>query len=127
MVLVPGTHVAIDSLLRERGYEPRFHGAYRITDHEALEAAMEASGKIRVDIEAVLSTGPSIPVLRRHGKTDKWHTVPICVDSGNYVSAKVRLSVQVSTPGASTSHIHMHVVCVTRAFRGTWWGMEARC
>lgn len=89
IVIVPGSQVQIDEQLREKGLEPVFCGAYRVTDAEALEAAMEASGRTRVDIEAKLSRGPVIPVLRRHGESEKWHEVGISVASGNFVFAKV--------------------------------------
>ncbi|CAI5473770.1 unnamed protein product [Closterium sp. Yama58-4] len=90
IVLVPGSHVQINELLEERGVASVFHGAYRVTDTEALAAAMEASGRTRVDIEAKLSRGPVIPVLRRHGESEKWHEVGISVASGNFVHAKRR-------------------------------------
>eukprot|EP00850_Spirogloea_muscicola_P004593 SM000019S05137 [mRNA] locus=s19:988959:996769:- [translate_table: standard] len=104
IVLVPGTHLQIDELLQasikphsfgrylvlfqEKGVESRSHGAHRITDDEALEAAMECAGRIRIDMEARLSRGPSIPVLRRHGESDRWHEVGVSITSGNYVAAK---------------------------------------
>lgn len=80
---------SVDWLAFLAGFEPQYLGAYRITDDQALQAAMEAAGKIRVDIEAKLSRGPSIPILRRHGSSDRRHEVGLSISSGNFVTAKV--------------------------------------
>ncbi|CAM6088383.1 unnamed protein product [Calypogeia fissa] len=88
LVIIPGSQVQIDQLLVARGCKPLYEGAYRITDENALAASMEAAGSIRVAIEAKLSRGPSIPILRRDRDNQQWHEVSIA--SGNYLAAKRR-------------------------------------
>lgn len=51
---------------------------------------MEASGRIRLTIEAKLSPGPPMLSLRRHGDNSRWHELGVCVASGNFLAAKVK-------------------------------------
>lgn len=89
LVIILGTHIQIDKVLKEKGCNPQYVGSYRITDKAALEASMEVAGKFRLGIEAKLSSQPSIPVLRRHGDNDRQHA-GVGVASGNFVAAKRR-------------------------------------
>lgn len=90
-VIVPGTNVLVDKLLKEKETEARYAGPYRITDPVSLDAAMEAAGRVRHDIEAKLSPGPPILNLRRHGDNGRWHGLGVCVSSGNFLAAKVSI------------------------------------
>lgn len=70
------------------GSEPRHAGRYKITDPKSLEAAMDAAGRICIRLQAMLSAGPSLCNIRRHGENRCWHD-GVCVVSGNFVAAKV--------------------------------------
>ena len=79
LVLVHGARPQIEARLRERQHESRFHKGLRVTDDLALAAAKEASGRLRVEIEAWLSMGlPNSPMAG----------ADIRVASGNFITAK---------------------------------------
>lgn len=78
IVLAFGTRTQIEALLAERKHKTRYRGGVRITDAVALKCVKEASGAVRADIEALLSTGlPSSPMAG----------ADIRVASGNFVTA----------------------------------------
>lgn len=92
LVVVLGCQTQINSTLKHIGKEVVYIKGYRVTDEVTLEAAIEAAGKTRTMVEQFLSRGPSVPVIRRHAKSDtEMHFGPaIRVVSGNYVAAKRR-------------------------------------
>lgn len=79
LVLIHGSRAQIEAKLKEQGNPSRFHKGLRITDGPALSAAKEASGRLRVEIEALLSMGlPNSPMAG----------ADIRVASGNFITAK---------------------------------------
>lgn len=79
LVLVHGARPQIEAKLAEHGHRSRFHEGLRVTDDAALVAAKEASGRLRVEIEALLSMGlPNSPMAG----------ADIRVASGNFITAK---------------------------------------
>ena len=79
LVLVHGARPQIEEKLKERRRRSRFHLGLRITDDVALAAAKEANGRLRVEIEALLSMGlPNSPMAG----------ADIRVASGNFITAK---------------------------------------
>jgi amino-acid N-acetyltransferase len=79
LVLVHGARPQIEAKLKERRRRSRFHRGLRVTDETALACAKEASGRLRVEIEALLSMGlPNSPMAG----------ASIRVASGNFVTAK---------------------------------------
>jgi amino-acid N-acetyltransferase len=79
LVIVHGSRPQVQAQLRLRGVEGRFARGVRITDAAALECAKEASGEIRLDIEAAFSQGlPNTPMAHAQ----------VRVISGNFVTAR---------------------------------------
>jgi amino-acid N-acetyltransferase len=79
LVLVHGARPQIEAKLKERRRRARFHHGLRVTDEVALACAKEASGRLRVEIEALLSMGlPNSPMAG----------ADIRVASGNFITAK---------------------------------------
>ena len=79
IVLVHGSRPQVSEQLRLRGVMDRDLDGLRITDPIALECAKEASGELRLDIEAAFSQGlPNTPMA---------HSA-IRVVSGNFVTAR---------------------------------------
>ena len=79
IVVVHGCGPQIEEQLRLRGLQGRFAQGIRITDLPTLECLKEASGEIRLDIEAAFSQGlPNTPMANS----------AIRVVSGNFVSAR---------------------------------------
>lgn len=79
LVLVHGARPQIEARLKELGHRGRFHDGLRVTDDVALGVAKETSGRLRVEIEALLSMGlPNSPMAG----------ADIRVASGNFITAK---------------------------------------
>ena len=79
IVLVHGSRPQVEEQLTLRKIEGRFSHGMRITDKPSLECAMEASGELRLDIEAAFSAGlPNTPMGNAR----------IRVISGNFVTAR---------------------------------------
>jgi amino-acid N-acetyltransferase len=79
LVVVFGSRPQINEQLRLRGVPARYANGQRITDAVAMECAKEASGEIRLDIEAAFSLGlPNTPMAHSS----------VRVVSGNLVSAR---------------------------------------
>ncbi len=79
LVLVHGARPQIEARLKQLKHRARYVRGLRITDDIALSCAKEASGRMRVEIEALLSMGlPNSPMAGSD----------IRVASGNFVTAK---------------------------------------
>jgi len=79
VVLVHGTRPQIEEQMRQHGVKPRYEGARRVTDDQALACVKEANGSVRVEIEALLSM--------ELANSPMWGA-DIRVSSGNFVTAK---------------------------------------
>lgn len=90
------------------GSKPTFVGEYRITDAEALTAAIHAAEEVRSMLAAKLSAGPSISNVHRHGDGSRWHAVNVTVDCNCYIGARVRMVFFHSS--SSENHYFLSVV-----------------
>jgi amino-acid N-acetyltransferase len=79
LVLVHGARAQINTRLAELGHGTRYVNGLRVTDDLTLTVAKEAAGRLRVEIEAMLSMGlPGSPMAG----------ADIRVASGNFVTAR---------------------------------------
>ncbi len=79
LVLVHGIRPQINHRLKSLEVEPQYIEHLRITDDQTLQCAIEAAGQVRIELEALLSTGlPNSPMAG----------AKIRVCSGNYILAK---------------------------------------
>jgi amino-acid N-acetyltransferase len=79
IVLVHGFRPQVEAQLREKGVGARYSHGMRVTDEVALDAAQEAAGQLRFEIEATFSQGlPNTPMA---GAT-------VRVVSGNFIIAR---------------------------------------
>ncbi len=79
LVLVHGARPQIAHVLAERGIAMHYEHGERITDQNAMNGVKEANGRLRVEIEALLSMGISNSPLT--GKLPR-------ITSGNFVTAR---------------------------------------
>ncbi|WP_456447584.1 amino-acid N-acetyltransferase [Thiolapillus sp.] len=79
LVLVHGTRPQIEERLKLRKADMQVVNGMRVTDEHALLCVKEAAGTVRVEIEALLSTGLANSPMAG---------AQIAVDSGNFVTAK---------------------------------------
>jgi len=79
LVIVHGFRPQIEDRLTLRGLTSRFVDGVRVTDGQALEAAVEAAGAVRTQVEALLSMGLA---------NSPMHGAGIRVASGNFVTAR---------------------------------------
>ncbi len=79
IVLVHGFRPQVNEQLAAKGHVSRYHNGLRITDPVALDAAQEAAGQLRFEIEAAFSQGlPNTPMAN----------ATVRVVSGNFLTAR---------------------------------------
>ena len=79
LVLVHGFRPQVNEQLAAKGHVSRFSHGLRITDEVALDAAQEAAGQLRFEIEAAFSQGlPNTPMANS----------TVRVVSGNFLTAR---------------------------------------
>jgi amino-acid N-acetyltransferase len=79
LVLVHGFRPQVTEQLAAKGHVSRFHNGTRVTDAVALDAAQEAAGQLRFEIEAAFSQGlPNTPMANS----------TVRVVSGNFLTAR---------------------------------------
>ena len=79
LVLVHGFRPQVTEQLAAKGHVSRYHRGIRITDPVALDAAQEAAGQLRFEIEAAFSQGlPNTPMAN----------ATVRVVSGNFLTAR---------------------------------------
>ncbi len=79
LVLVHGFRPQVSEQLRTKGHPERFSHGMRVTDEAALDAAQEAAGQLRFEIEAAFSQGlPNTPMAN----------AALRVVSGNFLTAR---------------------------------------
>ncbi|HDK37905.1 MAG TPA: amino-acid N-acetyltransferase, partial [Thiolapillus brandeum] len=79
LVLVHGTRPQIEERLKLRDADMQVINGMRVTDEHALLCVKEAAGTVRIEIEALLSTGLA---------NSPMSGAQIAVDSGNFITAK---------------------------------------
>lgn len=79
LVLVHGARLQINEQLEKSAIQPRFSMGRRVTDGASMNAVQEAVGKVRLQIEALLSMGVT---------NSPMHGADIQVCSGNFITAK---------------------------------------
>lgn len=68
LVLVVGARMQINEAIIACGMKPTYAGGYRVTDSISMKAAIQAAGAARMEVEARLSKGPTVTMIRRHAR-----------------------------------------------------------